>query len=124
MITTFKERPSGGFYCAECRMSFGELHTTCPYCGSFISNYEELLIKEENDNIRPMFDIDETGQNKYATGGFISYDDVPPFRGWRMGAGMVEDYLGDELDHEVLKEIVEYVKRKEKKDEDNIYGRN
>ena len=28
MITTFKERPSGGFYCAECRMSFGELHTT------------------------------------------------------------------------------------------------
>ena len=51
MITTFKERPSGGFYCSECRMSFGELHTTCPYCGSFVSNYEELLVRQEPPDI-------------------------------------------------------------------------
>ena len=51
MITTFKERPSGGFYCSECRMSFGELHTTCPYCGSFVGNYEELLVRQEPPDI-------------------------------------------------------------------------
>jgi len=68
MITFFKEKPSGGFYCSECRMSFGELHTTCPYCGNYVVNYEDLLIKEENDKMRPMFDIDELGKNKYAKG--------------------------------------------------------
>lgn len=111
MITTFKERPSGGFYCSECRMSFGELHTTCPYCGSFISNYEELLIKEENDKARPMFDLDEIGRNRYATDDIVSHDDI--FRGWRMGANLVEDYIGDELDHELLKKVITEIIKKE-----------
>ena len=44
MISNFKEKPDGGYYCSECRMSFGDLQTTCPYCGSFVSNYEELVV--------------------------------------------------------------------------------
>lgn len=111
--TRFKEKPSGGFYCAECRMSFGELHTTCPYCCSYVSNYEELLIKEENDNMRPMFDIDELGQNKYARGGIVSYDDAPIIRGQRRNILMMDDFLGDELDHELLKRIITEVKKKD-----------
>ena len=118
MVTTFKENPSGGYYCAECRMSFGEPQATCPYCGNFISNYEDLLIRKENDNIRPMFDIDELGQNKYATGGIVSYDDAPLSRGTRVNALCYDDYIGDELDHELLKKIVEAVRRKE--NESNI----
>lgn len=47
MTTTFKEN-ANGFYCAECRMSFSEPQATCPYCGSIVSNYEELIIKQEN----------------------------------------------------------------------------
>ena len=43
MIATFKEKSHGGFYCSECRMSFGEPHETCPFCGSIVSNYEEIL---------------------------------------------------------------------------------
>lgn len=42
MTTTFKE-DTNGFYCAECRMSFDEPQAACPYCGSLVSNYEELL---------------------------------------------------------------------------------
>jgi len=46
MVSTLKEKPSGGFYCAECRMSVAEPVETCPFCGSVISNYEAIL--EEN----------------------------------------------------------------------------
>ena len=42
MVSKLKENPSGGYYCSECRMSTGELVSTCPFCGSWISNYEEL----------------------------------------------------------------------------------
>lgn len=53
MTTTFKEG-ANGFYCAECRMSFGEPQATCPYCGSIVSNWLDLmvqhqLIKEEDE---------------------------------------------------------------------------
>ena len=50
MTTTFKEG-TNGFYCAECRMSFGEPQATCPYCGSIVSNYEELVIRQEPPDI-------------------------------------------------------------------------
>lgn len=46
MITTFKESPSGSFYCTECRMAFGEPYTTCPYCGSIVSNYQTLISQD------------------------------------------------------------------------------
>lgn len=46
MITTFKEG-TNGFYCAECRMSFAEPQATCPYCGSIVTNYEELVTQKE-----------------------------------------------------------------------------
>lgn len=49
MISTFKEKPQGGFYCSECRISFGEISETCPFCGSIISNYEELLTRPNPD---------------------------------------------------------------------------
>ena len=50
MTTTFKEG-THGFYCAECRMSFAEPQATCPYCGSIVSNYEELVTKQEPPDI-------------------------------------------------------------------------
>lgn len=45
MVTTFKESPNG-FYCSECRMSFAEPQSMCPYCESVVTNYEELLTKQ------------------------------------------------------------------------------
>ena len=48
--TTFKEG-THGFYCAECRMSFAEPQATCPYCGSIVSNYEELIINQNPPDI-------------------------------------------------------------------------
>ena len=53
MTTTFKEG-TNGFYCAECRMSFAEPLEVCPYCGSIVSNWLDLmvqhqLIKEEDE---------------------------------------------------------------------------
>lgn len=44
MISNFKEKPDGGYYCSECRMSFGELQATCPYCGSIVANYEDIAV--------------------------------------------------------------------------------
>ena len=67
MVSTLKERPSGGFYCSECRMSTAEPVETCPFCGSVISNWMDVIIKQENDKMRPLMDIDPvTGKNKFA----------------------------------------------------------
>lgn len=108
MITIFKERPSGGFYCSECRMSFGELHTTCPYCGSFVSNYEDLLIKEENDTIRPVFDLDPvTGKNKFAK------DEPDIIIGGRWWETPVEEIGPPPIDEEIYNKIISMVRRKE-----------
>ena len=86
--------------------------------------------------MRPMFDIDETGRNKYATGGFVPYDEAPEiiiggrwweepdpdqFQGLRMKTSCVDDFMDDELYHELLKKVTEYVKRKEKENEDKIH---
>jgi len=49
MISSFKERPLGGFYCNECKMVFGEISEVCPFCGSIVSNYEELLTRANPD---------------------------------------------------------------------------
>ena len=51
MVSTLKERPNGGFYCSECRMSTSDPVAYCPYCGSIISNYEEVM--RANINIDP-----------------------------------------------------------------------
>ena len=67
MVSTLKENSSGGFYCSECRMSTSEPVEVCPFCGSIISNWMDVIIKQENDRIRPMFNLDpETGKNRYA----------------------------------------------------------
>lgn len=50
MVTTFKASLNG-FYCAECRMVFGEPHAACPYCGSIVSNYETLVSQKELSEI-------------------------------------------------------------------------
>ena len=42
MISTLKETP-GGFYCSECHMPLTESVITCPFCGSLITNYENIL---------------------------------------------------------------------------------
>lgn len=99
MITTFKERPSGGFYCSECRMSFGELHTTCPYCGSYVTNYEDLLLRENPAT--------------YATGGKVSYEDSPLFRGWRQKGNFIEDYMPPADYEEILQKIIPTFKKGE-----------
>ena len=90
MISKFKEKPEGGYYCSECHMSFSDVQTTCPYCGSIVSNYEELVTHFNN-------------------GGFVSYDEFP-LRGLRERANTLDDYIGDELDHELLKKVIEKLK--------------
>ena len=63
MVSTLKEKPSGGFYCSECRMSTAEPVETCPFCGSIISNWMDVIIKQENDKIRRIYDVDpKTGK--------------------------------------------------------------
>lgn len=67
MVSILKENPNGGFYCSECRMSTSEPVETCPFCGSIISNWMDIIIKQENDRARPLLDIDPiTGKNKLA----------------------------------------------------------
>lgn len=48
MIATLKEKISGGFYCSECRMSTSEPVDTCPFCGSIMSNWMDIIIEEAN----------------------------------------------------------------------------
>ena len=63
MVSTLKEKPSGGFYCSECRMSTSEPVETCPFCGSIISNWMDIIIKQENDRIRRIYNVDpKTGR--------------------------------------------------------------
>ena len=35
------------YYCSNCRMKQFELHSHCPFCGSFFSNYEDILIEQQ-----------------------------------------------------------------------------
>ena len=58
MVSTLKEKPNGGFYCSECRMSMTDPVEICPFCGCVISNWMDIIIKQENDRIRPIFDLD------------------------------------------------------------------
>lgn len=111
MTTTFKEKPTGGYYCAECRMSFGDLHTTCPYCGSVVSNYENLLIQNENDKIRPMFDLDETGKNKFANDSW----DNEPILGGRWWESFEE--------YQKMMKFIDEIDKEKKENESNIHGR-
>lgn len=108
MVSTLKENPRGGFYCSECRMSTSEPVEVCPFCGSIISNWMDVIIKQENDRIRPMFDLDpETGENKFA------------IRGQRLNILPVED--SSLIDMDSLKELI--IEMKVKDNESNIYGR-
>lgn len=91
MTTTFKEG-TNGFYCAECRMSFSEPQAICPYCGSIITNYEELLTK----NITETFLHDITSSPPP--------DEVMKYRGLRRTAGILED--DPMIDEKELREIL------------------
>jgi hypothetical protein len=51
MISTLKENPNGGFYCSECRMNTSKPVEICPFCGSIISNYEEIFIDNNPPDI-------------------------------------------------------------------------
>lgn len=97
MISQFKEKPDGGYYCSECHMSFGEPQTACPYCGSIVSNYEELITVKEPSEI--------------IIGGRW-WENYQP--GFRASIGAIDDYCGDELDYELLKKVVEKVKEQKK----------
>ena len=105
MVSTLKENPNGGFYCSECRMSTSEPVEVCPFCGSIISNWMDVIIKQENDRIRPMFDLDpETGENKFAV------------RGQRLNISPVED--SSLIDMDSLKKLI--IEMKVKNNESNI----
>ena len=105
MVSTLKEKPNGGFYCSECRMSTAEPVEVCPFCGSIISNWMDVIIKQENDRIRPMFDLDPvTGENKFA------------IRGQRLNISPVED--SSLIDMDSLKKII--IEMKVKDNESNI----
>ena len=49
MVSILKENPNGGFYCSECRMSTANPVETCPFCGSIISNYEQIFIDNSKE---------------------------------------------------------------------------
>lgn len=105
MVSTLKENSSGGFYCSECRMSTSEPVEVCPFCGSIISNWMDVIIKQENDRIRPMFDIDpETGENKFV------------IRGQQLNISPVED--SSLIDMDSLKKLI--IEMKVKDNESNI----
>ena len=53
LTSILKENPSGGFYCSECRMSTSEPIEICPFCGSIISNWMDIIIQKENDKMYP-----------------------------------------------------------------------
>ena len=99
MTTTFKEG-ANGFYCTECRMSFAEPQATCPYCGSLVSNYEELLT---NSIV-----------NKFI-GDITSSPPPQEIRGLRRKAGIIEDY--PMIDPEIL---LKKLKERELQNENNI----
>lgn len=92
MTTTFKEG-THGFYCAECRMSFAEPQTICPYCGSIVSNYEELVTKQEPPDI--------------IIGG----------RWWE------DEIEEDTSDNELYQKILTLIKERELQNESNIHGK-
>lgn len=104
MTTTFKEG-TNGFYCAECHMSFAEPLEICPYCGSIVSNYEELL----TSSIVNKFITDITSSPPP--------DEIMKYRGLRQTAGILED--NPMIDEKELKEILK--KWQENKNENNIY---
>ena len=52
MVSTLKEKPNGGFYCSECRMSTAEPVEICPFCGSIISNWMDIIIEQENERLK------------------------------------------------------------------------
>ena len=107
MVSTLKEKPNGGFYCSECRMSTTEPVETCPFCGSIISNWMDIVIKQENDRTRPMFDIDPTtGKNKYAS----------DFQGKRLHISPIDD--SSFINKEDIKKIITQMKVKD--NESNI----
>lgn len=67
MTTTFKEG-TNGFYCAECRMSFAEPQATCPYCGSLVTNYEDIIVRGARSKIGILDDaMDEETYKKIQT---------------------------------------------------------
>ena len=112
MVSTLKEKPNGGFYCSECRMSTTEPVETCPFCGSIISNWMDVIIKQENDRIRSLIDIDpETGKNKYAP------DET--FVGMRTKISVIDDssFISKEEIEKIITEM------KVKSDENNSYRR-
>ena len=106
MVSTLKENPNGGFYCSECRMSTSEPVETCPFCGSVISNWMDIIIEQENNRIRAMYDIDPiTGKNRFVKDDQQS--DVSPTDDWSL------------LDKERIKQLLKVMEN-----EDNIHGRN
>lgn len=112
MVSTLKENPNGGFYCSECRMSTAEPIEICPFCGSIISNWMDIIIKQENDKARPYLDIEpETGKNKYAPNETLV--------GMRIKTNIIDDssFISKEKIERIITEM------KVRSDESNVHGR-
>ena len=113
MVSTLKERPNGGFYCSECRMSTSDPVEVCPFCGSIISNWMDLVISQENERMRANIDIDpETGKNRYAPDETLI--------GMRVKTSIIDD--SSFIDKKEIEKII--TEMKVKSNESNIHGRN
>ena len=72
------------YFCSNCMMRQPRVQTNCFWCGNMFSNYEDMLIKDVNDNARALLGIDpETGRDKYAPN--------ETFRGQRLNISPVDD---------------------------------
>lgn len=112
MVSTLKENPNGGFYCSECRMSTSDPVEICPFCGSVISNWMDIIVKQENDRIRSLMDIDpETGKNKYA-------EDPDIIIGGRWYETPVEEIGPPLIDEKIWNELITIIKENKENESD------
>lgn len=58
-MASIKIKENGQKYCSNCRIGIQRLAPYCPFCGLFLSNYEEVLIEEtkEKEDMKVRKDI-------------------------------------------------------------------
>ena len=85
------------YFCSNCLMRQPRVQENCFWCGNMFSNYEDMLIKDVNDNARALLGIDpETGRDRNA-----------PYRGQRLNISPVDDssFISKEEIEQLMKVI-------------------
>lgn len=49
LVAKLKWRDDGVWYCSECRVRQPHIRETCVFCGSLFTNYEEELVRANDD---------------------------------------------------------------------------